>query len=90
MKYSNQLRNQKLVKGHGVLSFAKKMGESIGKKYISKNLSGKFSQKVHAKQFQSVNCIISTTTKVTTSEITELKLFFLIFTFSTEDNAKLL
>ena len=51
MKYSNQLRNQKLVKGHGVLSFAKKMGESIGKKYISKNLSGKFSQKVHAKQF---------------------------------------
>ena len=34
-----------------LMSFAKKMGESIGKKYISKNLSGKFSKKFMLNNF---------------------------------------
>ena len=50
-RYSVQPRHRKFVKGNGFLSFAKNMSESIGKN-ISKNLSGKYSQKLfdHAKK----------------------------------------
>ena len=45
MCYSLQPRDQIFVKGYGFLSFAKNMGKYIGKD-ISKNLSGKRSQKL--------------------------------------------
>ena len=49
--YSVQPRDQIFVKGYGLLFFAKKMIENIGKN-ISKNLSSKYSQKCldHAKK----------------------------------------
>ena len=49
--YSVQPRDQILVKGCGFLSFAKNVGENIGK-YLSKNLSGKYGHKLldHTKQ----------------------------------------
>ena len=52
MHYSVQPRDHIFVKGYGFLSFAKNMGKNIGTK-ISKNLCGKYSQKLldHAKQF---------------------------------------
>ena len=51
IRYSVQPRDQIFVKGYGFLSLAKNMGENIGK-IITKNLSGKYSQKLldHAKQ----------------------------------------
>ena len=45
MRYSAQPRDQIFVKGFGFLSFAKNMGKNIVKS-LSKNLSGKCSQKV--------------------------------------------
>ena len=50
-RYSVQPKDQKLVKGHGFLFFAKNMGKNVSKN-ISKKLSGKYSQKIldHAKQ----------------------------------------
>ena len=50
-RYSVQPRHRKFVKGNGFLSFAKNMGESIGKN-VSKSLGGKYSQKLfdHAKK----------------------------------------
>ena len=50
MSYSLQPRERIFVKGYGFLSFGKNMDKSIGK-YISKNLSHKYSQKLlaHAK-----------------------------------------
>ena len=47
MRYSVQPRDQIFVKGYGFLSFAKNTGKNI-----SKNVSGKYSQKRfdHAKQ----------------------------------------
>ena len=42
VRYSVQSRYQIFVKGYGFLSFAKNMGEHIGKN-ISKNLKGKYS-----------------------------------------------
>ena len=41
IRYSVQPRDQKIVKGYGFLSFAKKMDKSI-----SKSFSGKYSQKL--------------------------------------------
>ena len=51
-RYSVQTRDRIFVKGYGFLSFAKNLGENIGMS-ISKNLSGKYSQKLldHAKQY---------------------------------------
>ena len=51
MWYSVQPGNWILVKGYASLSFSKNMGENINKK-ISKNLSGKYNQKIvnHAKK----------------------------------------
>ena len=51
MCYSVQPRDRIFVKGYVFLSFAKYMGKNIVKD-ISKNLSGKYSQKLldHAKQ----------------------------------------
>ena len=43
--YSVQPRDRIFVKGYGFLSFAKNMGENIGKD-IRKNLSTKYSQKI--------------------------------------------
>ena len=50
--YWVQPRDRIVVKGYGLLSFATNMGKIFGK-YISKNLSGKYSQKLldHTKQF---------------------------------------
>ena len=50
-RYSVQPRHRKFVKGNGFLSFAKNMGESIGKN-VSKSLGVKYSQKLfdHAKK----------------------------------------
>ena len=50
MRYLVQPRDWIFVKSYGFLSFAKNMSKNIGK-YISKNLSGKYSQKLldHAK-----------------------------------------
>ena len=47
IRYSIQPRNRIFVKGYGFLSFARNMGKNI-----SKDLSGKYSQKLfnHAKQ----------------------------------------
>ena len=45
MRYSVQLRDWIFVEGYGFLSFAKKMGKNNDKN-ISKNLSGKYSQKL--------------------------------------------
>ena len=49
--YSVQPRDRIFVKGYGFLSFARNMGENVGKD-ICKNLSSKYSQKLldHAKQ----------------------------------------
>ena len=51
MQFSVQPRDRIFVKGYGFLSFAKNMGKKNGKN-ISKNLSGKYSQKLldHAKK----------------------------------------
>ena len=52
MKFcSVQPRDRIFVKGYGFLTFAKNMGEDIGKN-ISENLSGKYSEKCidHAEQ----------------------------------------
>ena len=51
ISYSVQSRGQLFVKGYAFLSFAKKVSENSGKN-ITKNLSGKYSQKPlgHAKQ----------------------------------------
>ena len=51
MDYSVQPRERIFVKGYCILSFAKKMGENIGKN-ISKTLSGKYNQNIldHARQ----------------------------------------
>ena len=51
MRYSIHLRNRIFIKGYGFLSFAKNMNKNNGK-YISNNLSGKYSQKLfgYAKQ----------------------------------------
>ena len=51
MRYLVQPRNEMFVKGYGFLFFAKSKSKSSGKN-ISKNLSGKYSQKIldHAKQ----------------------------------------
>ena len=51
MRYSIEPRDQIHVKGYGFLSFAKNMSKNIDIS-ISKNLSGKYSEKVldHAKQ----------------------------------------
>ena len=48
---SVQPSDQILLKGYGLLSFAKYMGKTIGKN-ISKNLSSKYSQNIldHVKQ----------------------------------------
>ena len=46
-RYSVQPRDRIFVKGYGFLSFTKNMGKSIGKNK-SKNLSGKYSQKLLA------------------------------------------
>ena len=50
-RYSVQPRDQIFVKDYGFLSFAKHMGKNTCK-IISKNLSGKYSQKLlgHAKK----------------------------------------
>ena len=50
-RYSVEPKDQIFVKGYGFLSFAKNMSKHIGK-YLSRNLSSKYSQKVldHAKQ----------------------------------------
>ena len=50
-RFSIQLRDPISVKGYGFLFFAKNMSKDIGKN-ISKNLRGKYSQKLldHAKQ----------------------------------------
>ena len=49
-RYSVQPRDRLFVKGYGILSFAENMGTNISKN-TSKNLSGKYSQKLidHAK-----------------------------------------
>ena len=49
--YSTELRDQIFLKCYGYLSFAKNMSKHLGK-IISKNLSGKYSQKRldHAKK----------------------------------------
>ena len=51
-RYSLQPRDRILLKGYGLLSFARNMAENIGKKNISKNLSSKYILKLldHAKQ----------------------------------------
>ena len=51
ISYSVQSSGQLFVKGYAFLSFAKKVSENSGKN-ITKNLSGKYSQKPlgHAKQ----------------------------------------
>ena len=51
INYSVQSRGQLFVKGYAFLSFAKKVSENSGKN-ITKNLSGKYTQKPlgHAKQ----------------------------------------
>ena len=52
MKFcSVQPRDQIFVKGYGFLTFAKNMGEDIGKN-MSENISGKYSEKCidHTKQ----------------------------------------
>ena len=50
--YSVLPRDQIFVRGYGFLSFAKNMDKNIGK-YISNNLSGKYSQNLldHAKEY---------------------------------------
>ena len=60
-RYSVQPRDKILVKGYGFLSFAKNMGNKIGKN-ISKNLSSEYGQKLldHAKQ-SATNGIFSKT-----------------------------
>ena len=51
MRYSVQIIDRIFVKGYGFLCFTKNMGKNICKS-MSKNLSGKYSQKLfdHAKQ----------------------------------------
>ena len=51
MRYSVRPRDRIFVKGYAFLSFAKNVSRGTGKN-ISKNLSGKYSQKLfdHAKQ----------------------------------------
>ena len=51
MRYSVQTIDRIFVKGYGFLCFTKNMGKNICKS-MSKNLSGKYSQKLfdHAKQ----------------------------------------
>ena len=51
MLYAIELRDQIFVKGYGFFSFAKNMDRNLGKS-MSKNLSGKYSQKLldHAKK----------------------------------------
>ena len=51
-RYSLQPRDRILLKGYGLLSFARNMAGNIGKKNISKNLSSKYISKLldHAKQ----------------------------------------
>ena len=55
MRYSIQPRDQIFVKGYRFLSFAKNRGKYVGKN-ISKNVSGKYGQKLldHAKQSATV------------------------------------
>ena len=50
-RYLVQLRYRIFAKGYGILSFAKSMGEYIGKN-VSKTLRSRYSQKLldHAKQ----------------------------------------
>ena len=50
-RYSVQTRDQICLKGYGFFSFAKTVGQNVGK-YISKNLNSKYKQKLldHAKQ----------------------------------------
>ena len=64
MCQSVQPRDQIFVKGYGLLSFAKKMGKIIVKN-ISKNLSGKYSQKLldYAKQ-SAIDAFKATSKKV--------------------------
>ena len=52
MRYSNHPRDRILVESYRFLSFAKNMSKNIGQS-ISKDLSGKYSQKplYHSKQF---------------------------------------
>ena len=45
MRHSVQPRDRIVVKGYGLLSFAKSVDKNIGKN-ISKNLSGEYSQKL--------------------------------------------
>ena len=69
-RYSVQTRDRIFVKGYGFLSFAKNLGENIGMS-ISKNLSGKYSQKLldHAKQ--SATFPFKTVSKGATQKIAE-------------------
>ena len=55
VRYLAQTRDRISAKGHGFLSFNKNMGKSNGK-YRSKNMSGKYNQKLldHIKQFTTV------------------------------------
>ena len=70
MHQSVQPRDQIFVKGYGFLSFAKNMGKSTGEN-ISKNISGKYSQKLldHAKQ--SVIDTLETTSKRVIQKLAE-------------------
>ena len=67
MRYSVKTKDQIFVKGYGFLSFAKNMSKNI-RKYISKILSCKYSQKLldHAKQ--SATDAFKTASKIQKSE----------------------
>ena len=69
--YSVQSRDRIFVKGYGFLSFAKNMGRNIGNK-ISKNLRGKYSQKLldHAKK--SATDAIKTSSKIVIQKTEEV------------------
>ena len=70
MHQSVQPRDQIFVKGYGFLSFAKNMCKSTGEN-ISKNIGGKYSQKLldHAKQ--SVTDALETTSKRVIQKLAE-------------------
>ena len=61
MRYSIEPRDRMYVKGHGFLSFAKKIGNNVTK--VVKSISNKYSQKLHDSAKKSTTDAIKTASK---------------------------
>ena len=70
MQYSVQPRDQIFVKCYGFLSFVRNMGKYTGEN-ISKNISGKYSQKLLDYAKQSATDVLKTTSKRVIQKTTE-------------------